>query len=248
MSSCLAYHTQMTTCTSNKRFLDDLTSSRMGRRNRWIRLLCAVATVAFVILLQGCQAPENNDVSQLAQKQPEPQTIREGDVLKIDFPGVPSMDTTQQVRRDGRITLGIIGEVLVIGMTPSDLEKDLLRRYDTQLVSKEIIVTVVSSTFPVFVTGEVLHPGKIQPDHPITALEAIMEAGGFVSEKADMEDVVIIRQEKGGTKNYSLNLKKVLEGKSSESFYLRAFRYYIRKGKILLVLRPETRIPRGHRP
>lgn len=211
----------MTTCTSNKRFLDDLTSSRMGRRNRWIRLLCAVATVAFVILLQGCQAPENNDVSQLAQKQPEPQTIREGDVLKIDFPGVPSMDTTQQVRRDGRITLGIIGEVLVIGMTPSDLEKDLLRRYDTQLVSKEIIVTVVSSTFPVFVTGEVLHPGKIQPDHPITALEAIMEAGGFVSEKADMEDVVIIRQEKGGTKNYSLNLKKVLEGKSSESFYLR---------------------------
>lgn len=154
-------------------------------------------------------------------QQPEAQTISEGDVLKIEFPGSQSLDTTQQVRRDGRISLSIIGEILVKGMTPFDLEKDLAKRYSTQLVSNEVNVTVVSSTFSIFVAGAVLRPGKIQPDHPITALEAIMEAGGFDTTKADMESVVVVRQLHGGTVNYTLNLKKILDGKSSESFYLK---------------------------
>jgi polysaccharide biosynthesis/export protein len=143
-------------------------------------------------------------------------------VLKIDFPGTPNLDSTQQVRRDGRISLSIIGEVVVTGMSPSDLEKDLAKRYSGQLVSNEVNVTVVSSTFSVFVTGAVLKPGKIQPDHPITALEAVMEAGGFDSTKADMKAVIVIRQlPGGGTKNYTLNLKDIIDGKSSESFYLK---------------------------
>jgi polysaccharide export outer membrane protein len=173
-----------------------------------------------VLALSGCQetaavAPAQN------QNQPETQTISEGDVLKIAFPGTPTLDTQQQVRRDGRVSLSIVGEVIVTGMTPSELEKDLAKRYSGQLLSSEINVTVVSSSFSVFVTGAVLRPGKFQPDHPITALEAIMEAGGFDTTKADMEAVVVIRQVPGGTKNFTLNLKNIIDGKSSEAFYLK---------------------------
>jgi polysaccharide export outer membrane protein len=151
---------------------------------------------------------------------PLAQTLREGDVLKISFRGVPNLDTTQQVRRDGRITLSMVGEVKAADLTPTELEKQLVQLYAPQLVTKEVTVTVVSSSFGVFVTGAVIHPGKIMSDRPITALEAVMEAGGFDSAKANMKAVVVIRNKGGQTQNYTLNLQLVLEGKQNEQFYL----------------------------
>lgn len=151
----------------------------------------------------------------------EAQTIREGDVLRIAFPGTPSLDTQQTVRRDGRITLSMVGEVKASGKTPGDLEKELLQLFSSQLISKEVTVTVVQSTFVVFVSGSVMRPGKLTSDHPITALEAVMEAGGFNAAKADMKAVTIIRNEAGKTKNYMIDLKQVLEGRASEPFYLK---------------------------
>ncbi|HUJ44067.1 MAG TPA: polysaccharide biosynthesis/export family protein [Opitutaceae bacterium] len=177
--------------------------------------------------ITGCETPESAAPVQQAgvqpqtSKQPEVLTVREGDTLKISFPGAPNLDTTQQVRRDGRITMSMVGEVMAAGLTPGDLEKELLKVYSSQLLSKEVTVTVVSSSIPVFVTGAVIRPGKVISDHPISALEAIMEAGGFDRTKADMKAVVVIRQEGGQTRNYTLNLKLVLEGKQSEPFYLK---------------------------
>ncbi len=148
--------------------------------------------------------------------------IREGDVVKIAFPGAPNLDSTQPVRRDGRITLSVVGEVVAAGLAPSELEKQLSELYASQLTSKEVTVTVLSSAFSVFVNGAVLRPGKITSDRPISALEAIMEAGGFNDTKANMRAVTVIRNEDGRTKNYTLDLKLVLEGKQSEPFYLKA--------------------------
>jgi polysaccharide export outer membrane protein len=183
--------------------------------------------MGLLLAMTGCDANLATRTAQssalgAAAGQSEELTIREGDTLKVSFPGAPNLDTTQLVRRDGRITLPIIGEMKVTGFKPADLEKDLVKLYSSQLQSKEVNVTVVSSTFAVFVSGAVLHPGKITSDRPISALEAIMEAGGFDNVRADMKAVVVIRQgEDGRTKNYTLNLKLVLEGKNNEPFYLK---------------------------
>jgi polysaccharide biosynthesis/export protein len=201
----------------------------LGRRAVAARVvpsvLAALSLLGFAALT-GCQSSAIPSVEQAslraeAGRAAEVQTVREGDVLKISFPGAPNLDTTQQVRRDGRITLAMVGEFKAAGLTPSDLEKELITAYSSQLVSKEVMVTVVSSSFSVFVTGAVMRPGKIMTDRPITALEAVMEAGGFDPTKADMKAVVVIRNEEGGTKNYPLNLKLVLEGKSNVPFYLK---------------------------
>jgi polysaccharide export outer membrane protein len=193
-------------------------------------LVVLVSAIGLLLALTGCdsnlaattaQSPSGTGFA-AATGPSEELTIREGDTLKVSFPGTPSLDTTQLVRRDGRITLPILGEYRVTGYKPADLEKELVKLYASQLQSKEVNVTVVSSTFSVFVSGAVLHPGKITSDRPISALEAIMEAGGFDSTKADMRSVVVIRQEKDGrTKNYTLNLKLVLEGKDNVPFYLK---------------------------
>jgi len=106
-----------------------------------------------------------------------------------------------------------VGEVDAAGMTPPVLEKKLVDLYAPQISSKQITVEVESSSYPVYVTGMVQHPGKILSDHPITALEAVMEAGGFDYSKANIKAVKVIRREKDGVKNYKLNLKAVLDGK-----------------------------------
>ncbi len=148
-------------------------------------------------------------------------TLREGDILKISFPGSPNLNNIQQIRTDGKITLPLIGEVQAAGLTPIDLQQKLMDLYAPQLSSKEVTVEVQSSSFPVYVTGAVLRPGKITSDHPMTALEAIMEAGGFDYTKANLKAVVVIRQEGSQTKRYNLNLKLEMEGNSSEPFYLK---------------------------
>jgi polysaccharide biosynthesis/export protein len=148
-------------------------------------------------------------------------TLREGDVLKISFPANANLNTTEPIRRDGMISMPLIGEVKAAGKTPKQLEADLVDLYSTQLLSKEVTVEVQSSTFPVYVTGSVLKAGRIVSDHPMTAFEAIMEAGGFDYAKANLKGVVVIRQEGDHVQKFTLNLKKVMDGKAGAPFYLK---------------------------
>jgi polysaccharide export outer membrane protein len=182
-----------------------------------------LATLAIAILtaVAGCETTQTNAPVATAAEQSNAIILREGDMVKITFPGAPNLNDSQQIRRDGKIALSMVGEVVAAGLTPADLEKEILKLYSSQLVTKEVTVTVTSSSFPIFVTGAVIRPGKILSDHPITALEAIMEAGGFDFTKADLGHVRVIRNEKGGTKNYTLNLKEALEAKQSAPFYLK---------------------------
>lgn len=182
--------------------------------------ICTFAAALALVSLTGCETTATTlPASQTYAS--EPQSISEGDGIKITFPGTQGLDTEQRVRRDGMVTIPMLGEIKAAGKTPSDLEKELLGKYSSQLVSKEVSVTIVSSQFAVFVSGAVNHPGKITSDHPLSALEAVMEAGGFDSSKANMATVTIIRTEGGKTKNFTINLKEVLDGRANDPFYLK---------------------------
>src|SRR5438046_1191195 len=129
------------------------------------------------LLVAGCQTPPV--ASAVTDDNINPQgavVLREGDNLKITFPSTPRLDSAQFIRRDGKITLPVFGEIQAAGQTPADLEKQILEKFGSQLVSKEVSVTLETSQISVFVNGAVLRPGKIDSPRPITALEAIMEA------------------------------------------------------------------------
>ncbi len=188
------------------------------------RLAFGVLGLAAAAAFSGCEttavvgnnpAPAPSD-ARLA----ESLVVREGDALRIAFPGAPNLDTAQQVRRDGRITLALIGEFSPVGLTPVQVEQELAKLYASQIVSNEVTVTVISSSYSVFVNGAVLRPGKISTDRPLSALEAVMEAGGFISARANMKAVVIIRQVGGQTQNYTIDLQSVLAGRTNEPFML----------------------------
>jgi protein involved in polysaccharide export with SLBB domain len=60
-------------------------------------------------------------------------------------------------------------------------------------------------------------------ERPMTALEAVMEAGGFDPTRAKLAQASVLRIENGKQKAYHINLQKVLEGEEETPFYLRPF-------------------------
>jgi len=196
----------------------------MTSHHRFLNCRAGAASLALLLaslLAPGCATTASNVAEAPAANPGDAITLLEGDVVNISFPGAPDLNTQQQIRRDGRLSLSLVGEIEAAGLTPQQLERRLLDLYESQLVTKEVTVTVVSSSFPVFVTGAVVRPGKIQSDRKITALEAIMEAGGFDHARANMAEVVVTRHENGEYKKYLINLKDVLQGESNQPFYLK---------------------------
>src|ERR1019366_5512357 len=185
-------------------------------------------SVLMAFLLVGCQGPKNAQTSDVSRAKtaasqamtppPESLTLREGDTVRITFPGSANLNTVQQIRRDGKISLPLVGEFKATGMTPTDLEKELVKLYAPQLVTKEVNVAVDSSAFLVYVTGAVMRSGKMVSDRPLTALEAVLDAG-VDYQKANLKSVTVIRHENGHDELHTLNLKKALEGKGGEPFY-----------------------------
>jgi polysaccharide export outer membrane protein len=185
--------------------------------------LCILALLVAICALTGCSTPDygQNNAGTSSQS-PERFVLRPGDVLRITFPGAPNLNVPPQaIRRDGRITLPLIGEVAAADKTPAGLESELINLYSGQLVVKAVNVTVESSSFAVYVTGSVLKPGRVDSNKPLTALQAVMEAGGFDYSRADMRDVKVTRSSGRNNEHFTLNLKQVLEGKETQPFYLK---------------------------
>jgi polysaccharide biosynthesis/export protein len=179
----------------------------------------ALVLAASLLAFTGCETSQPKPTAEAPHS--EPLILREGDIVKVSFPGSPNLDTTEQIRRDGKIALQLVGEISAVGVTPAELETNISDAYGDQLSSKQVTVVVVSSSIPVYVTGAVLHPEKVMSDHPITALEAVMEAGGPDYTKANMKDVRVIRYEDRHEKNYVVNLRAEMAGAAIEPFYLK---------------------------
>jgi polysaccharide biosynthesis/export protein len=190
-------------------------------------------------LLSGCQSPEvtfhapptsghadagaatSTGTNAPAQDTSASMALREGDTVRISFPGAPTLDTVQTIRLDGKISLSMVGEMKAAGLTPPEMEKQLLKAYDSQLVTKVVSVVVQSSAFTIFVTGAVLRPGKLVSDRVETPLEAVIEAG-IDHNKANLKKVTVIREtENGKTEEFTLNLDKILKGKAEQPFILK---------------------------
>ena len=203
---------------------------------RSLRVTLGAVALVLLFLAAGCQTQDNSTISKAnsaaapgqfqSQRVAAPTNadlivLHEGDTLRISFPGAANLNTVALIRRDGRVTLPLIGEFKAAGLTPPEVEKQLIQLYGPQLQTKEISVAVESSAFPVYVTGAVLRPGKILSDRPLTALEAIMEAGGFDYTKANLKAVRVLRTRDGRTENFTLNLKRVLDGQEGEQFSIK---------------------------
>jgi polysaccharide export outer membrane protein len=120
--------------------------------------------------------------------------LQPGDVLEVQFRYSPEFNQTVTVQPDGYITLEIGGELKVAGMTVEQARQAILKQARTRL--QDPVATILLKEFqrPYFVvSGEVALPGKIEMRERVTAIQAIMLAGGM-KETAKSSQVVVFRQ------------------------------------------------------
>lgn len=180
--------------------------------------------VCLTLVLTGCNGSsshyKNMSPAKAGPAQPEALVLREGDIVRIDFPGAPNLNAKETISRDGKISL-LKGEVVAAGKTVSELQKEILDLYSPDLITKLVTVSVEASSFPIYITGAVAQAGQITVDRPLTLLEAVMKAGVDLS-KANLKAVRLSRSSNGQMEVYMFNLDAQLKGNESgtKPFYV----------------------------
>jgi protein involved in polysaccharide export with SLBB domain len=198
-------------------------------RARGVRAAAALSLVLGLLAGCGARRAPATDLQAAALTPPAPGTpgpeyhIAIGDELHIRFLYQPDNNEQLPVRPDGRISLGVTGEMEVVGLTPTELERLIVEKASTRLRDPEVtvVVTKVGDKY-VYVGGEVLRPGVVTLQPGMTPLQAVMQTGGF-RPTAKRDSVVLITPSPDGKFQASrMNLQQVVEDGVPERVRLRA--------------------------
>jgi polysaccharide export outer membrane protein len=174
------------------------------KRNSSLILFLVLLALPLVVAAQDLRPPRLTTVTE------ERYRLQPGDVLEVQFRYSPEFNQTVTVQPDGYISLEISGDIKVAGMTVEQTRNAILTRAATRL--REPMASVVLKEFqrPYFVVaGEVTQPGKIEMRERVTAIQAIMLAGGM-KETARSSQVVVFRKINSDTAEVKLlNLKNI---------------------------------------
>jgi protein involved in polysaccharide export with SLBB domain len=175
--------------------------------------------ISFVIVIACSPAVHNTPpaaVSPNVQTGPhiEPEyRINVGDELDIKFFYNPELNESVIVRPDGRISLQLVHEIIVAGMTPAELTNLLIDKYSSEIKQPEIAVIVRSfGAHRIHVGGEVNTAGIIDYIGPMTVLQSISRAGGLKDTARINEIIVIRRKANQKPQIIMIDLEKVFDG------------------------------------
>jgi len=155
----------------------------------------------------------------IEQSIPPPSTefvIGPEDVLKINVWEEPNLSQSVPVRVDGKISLPLIHDVYVVGLTPTELKEELTKRLSKYIENPTVSVIVEEiNSLKFFIVGNVRSPGVFELDREINVLQAISMAGGF-TEWAKKRKIKIFRKHMGVEKVIKINYNKIVSGKHPE--------------------------------
>jgi polysaccharide export outer membrane protein len=150
------------------------------------------------------------------QHAPEGYRIGVDDSLFISVWKEPDLSSQVTVRMDGVITLPLINDIPVVGLTPKELQ-DLLTEKLKPFVNEPQVTVVVREirSRKVFVVGQVGKPGSYQLSGNMTLLELLAQAGGL-GQFAKSESIYILRNQNGQQVRLGFRYKRVLQGKDPD--------------------------------
>ena len=117
-----------------------------------------------------------------------------GDTISIRVYEQEGLSGDAKIRRDGKIALPLVGELIVAGKRPLELSHEIEVALKQFIVSPRVTVNVATSQ-PVSVTvvGEVSHIGVLTLEPPARLVEAMAQSGG-PGEFADKTKIFVLRQ------------------------------------------------------
>lgn len=126
------------------------------------------------------------------------------DAISVKFYYQPQLNEDLIIRPDGKISLQLVNDVEAANKTVAELAASITQKYRNILSRPEAAVILRSiAQHRLYVGGEIRQPGMILWEEPVTALQAIFQAGGFAP-TADNRRTVLIRRDPQGRANFYL--------------------------------------------
>lgn len=203
------------------------------KTTKQIRGLCLVLVF---LALSACNKPQAvNTVplgspGTLAPPTQEEYKINVGDKLSIKLFYNPELNQEVAVRPDGRITLQLVKDIKVLGLSPAKLSDVLTEDYAKYLAQPPEVSVIVTNFAgqKVFVGGEVGYPGVKDLTGPTTVLAAIVMAGGFKT-TVDQNQVIVVRKGENNKPLYmNLDIEKAMKGiDPAQDVYVQAYDFVL---------------------
>jgi len=121
------------------------------------------------------------------------------DLLEISVFGLNELNQTVRVSEDGKITLPLVGEVAVDGLTKSELEKKLTTLLEAKYLQNPQITIFIKEyqSKRVSVMGAVGKPGDYELLGRQTLLQILSQAGGLTRDAA--KEIIVMRRLQDGS-------------------------------------------------
>jgi polysaccharide export outer membrane protein len=121
------------------------------------------------------------------------------------------------VRNDGKISMPLIDEIQAAGLTPLQLKEILTQRLKEFLETPTVTVVVMeANSFKVYISGQIKSPGVYKLRSETTLTQIISMAGGL-GDWANESKIIILRKENGKERRFTINYKKIVQGKDLDS-------------------------------
>lgn len=139
--------------------------------------------------------------------------IGAGDVLQISVWNEPQASVQAVVvRPDGKISLPLVKELSVLGLTPVDLEKVLTTKLGQLIHGADVTVVVKEiHSKKVYLIGAVKKEGPVPLLSPMTVLQVLAEAGGL-NEFAKKKKIYVLRTENGKQVKLPFDYEAAIKG------------------------------------
>jgi polysaccharide export outer membrane protein len=151
---------------------------------------------------------------------PDDYVIGSGDTLQISVWKEPEASVPAAVvRPDGKITVPMVKDVEVAGLTPAQAEERIsakLKEFiaDASVTNVTVVVAKIDSK-KIYVTGAARKEGPIPYTGGLTVLQALSEAGGL-TDYAKRKKIYILRPDNGQNYRLDFNYDAVLKGENME--------------------------------
>ncbi len=146
--------------------------------------------------------------------------IGPADVIHINVWKNTDLSQTLTVDPNGFVSVPLLGEIHVAGMTTNQLGTLLASGYKSYVVSPQVTVSVVDiKSRQVYVMGQVGKAGGYPLIAPITVLQLIAQAGGL-NTYAKRKDIYVLRAKNGQTEKLPFNYVKVTHGDAKQNIVL----------------------------
>ncbi len=133
-------------------------------------------------------------MAQPALRQRPRYLLRPGDTVQLQYRLTPEFNQSVTVQPDGYIDISIGGEVQVAGLNMTQAHDLIVSKESSRLKDPELNLVLEEFTRPyVVVAGEVTKPGQIEIRDQMSAISAIMMAGGFTN-AAKSGQVIVFRK------------------------------------------------------